>query len=215
MSNADGGYPTGSLLYRRGELYGTTQLGGSSACFTGESIGCGTVFRVSTSGTEKILYRFKDGTDGGFPDAGLINVNGTLYGMTSGASASCTGSGCGTVFSLSTSGTLKTLYTFGGGADGAGPFGNLTDVNGVLYGTTTAGGGSGCGSGCGTIFKVSTQSTEHVLYRFTGSPDGADPQTTLADVNGVLYGATDFGGSGSCSGTTGTSGCGTVFKINQ
>jgi uncharacterized repeat protein (TIGR03803 family) len=206
----DGDFLTGSLLYKSGELYGTTQLGGGG-CASG---GCGTVFSVSTSGTEKTLYSFTGGSDGFGPDAGLINVNGTLYGMTGGSPTSCSSSGslCGTVFSVSTSGTEKTLYTFGGGTDGRGPFGNLTDVNGVLYGTTTTGGGSGCGSsneGCGTIFKVSTHGAEHVLYRFKGSPDGADPQTTLVDVNGMLYGATDSGGSGCGS----SGGCGTVFKI--
>lgn len=215
----DGWYSTASLIDVNGTLYGTTQVGGGgggSACSGSSNNGCGTVFSVSRSGKEHVLYRFQAGADGAYPDAGLINVNGTLYGMTgNGGGSACGGSGCGTVFSVSKSGAEHVLYSFKGGTDGAYPFAQLLNVKGVLYGTTNAGGGSGCssGSGCGTVFDVSTSGAEQVLHSFTSSPDGAFPQTSMIDVKGALYGTTGYGGSGSCSGSSGLSGCGTVFKV--
>ncbi len=210
---SDGDFLTGSLIYTSGKLYGTTQLGGTAAC------GCGVVFSVSTSGKEHVLYSFTGGADGGYPDAGLIDVNGTLYGMTGGSSVGleCPGSTCGTIFCVTPSGVEKTLYTFTGGTDGAGPFSTLIDVNGALYGTTNFGGGSNkCIAsyyqGCGTVFKVSTSGNEQVLYSFKGTPDGWLPQTTLSNVKGTLYGTTTSGGSGSYT-NCGAVGCGTVFKM--
>jgi uncharacterized repeat protein (TIGR03803 family) len=210
----DGDFLTGSLLYNNGKLYGTTQIGGAG-CGSG---GCGTIFSVSTSGTEKVLYSFTGGSDGGEPDAGLIDVNGTLYGMAArgGSGAGCGSGGCGTIFSLSSSGAFKAIYSFQGPPnDGAGPWGNLTDVKGVLYGTTDQGGAStACPvvsgiAGCGVIFRVTRSGKERMLYSFKDSPDGAYPNTTLLYLNGVLYGITYYGGTGSCS-----NGCGTVFSLS-
>ena len=94
--------------------------------------------------------------------------------------------------------------------------GNLTNVNRVLYGATQDGGASSkCTSssgttGCGVVFSVTTSGTEKTLHSFKDGPDGADPITTLLYLNGVLYGTTYFGGSGSCS-----NGCGTVFSLSE
>jgi uncharacterized repeat protein (TIGR03803 family) len=81
----------------------------------------------------------------------------------------------------------------------------LTYANGVFYGTTTYGGGSGCSDeqGCGTVFSLTPQGTENVLYRFTGSTDGEYP-SSLIFVGGALYGTTSSGGA---------NGYGTVFKV--
>ena len=222
----DGEFVTASLVYKNGELYGTTQEGGgggSSAC-TGSSgpIGCGIVFSVSTSGTEKVLYAFTGGTDGAFPTSGLIDVNGTLYGMAGGGGNACytvaSGTyGCGTIFSVSASGAVQGIYDFKGPPnDGAFPYGSLINEKGVLYGTTTGGGGStACTefstTGCGTILNVSTAGKEHMLYSFNGAPDGSFAQTTLLDVKGVFYGTTNYGGAGCGSGN----GCGTVFTLSK
>jgi uncharacterized repeat protein (TIGR03803 family) len=217
----DGDFPTGSLLYSNGQLYGTTQIGGgggTSACYnTSGPTGCGTIFSVSTSGKEKVLYSFTGGKDGAFPDGGLIDVNGTLYGMAGGGGSSvgCNGGGCGTVFSLSASGAFKAIYGFRGPPnDGASPFGNLTNVKGALYGTTQEGGASSkCTAsgitGCGVVFRVTASGKERMLYSFKDGSDGAIPITTLLYLNGVLYGTTHNGGSGSCS-----NGCGTVFSLS-
>src|ERR1700758_5525742 len=133
----------------------------------------------------RVLYNFKGGYDGATP-GGLIDVNGTLYGTSgSGGSPHCKDYGCGTVFRISTDGTERVLYSFTGGKDGSGPaIGGLTNVNGTLYGTTTAGGGTSCfrGLGCGVVFSITTAGKMHVLYRFQGGSDGASPGA-LMNVN--------------------------------
>jgi uncharacterized repeat protein (TIGR03803 family) len=104
-----------------------------------------------------VLYRFRGGSDGRNPQSGLIDVNGTLYGTTyfGGDGTGCYAPGCGTVYSISTSGTEKVLYAFKGGSDGFFPVAGLIDVQGTLYGTTEEGGG-GCSTddGCGTVFSI-------------------------------------------------------------
>jgi uncharacterized repeat protein (TIGR03803 family) len=76
---SDGSNPDASLIEVKGTLYGTTVNGGVSNC----PGGCGTVYRITTAGAEKVLYRFKPGSDGSQPAAGLINVKGALHGTTS------------------------------------------------------------------------------------------------------------------------------------
>jgi uncharacterized repeat protein (TIGR03803 family) len=152
----DGLYPVAGLVAdASGELYGTTESGGSARCGGASAPGCGTVFEISTSGKLKVLYSFSGGADGEYPWATLIDVNGILYGTTAGA---LSGSGDeGTVFSVTTSGKLQTLYAFRGYPDGAFPwFGSLTAVDGILYGTTEQGGtGKNCSSyACGTVYAV-------------------------------------------------------------
>jgi uncharacterized repeat protein (TIGR03803 family) len=167
-----------------------------------------------------VLYPFKGGSDGAFPEAGLIiDTAGTLYGTThQGGNNACQGAGCGTVFKLSpgASGYTETvLHRFTGGSDGNGPAAGLVaDAKGDLFGTTIAG-GTGCfAAGCGTVFKLSppaggSQWTETVVYRFRGGRDGENPAAGLiSDTNGVLYGTTERGGTG-CD----DAGCGTVFKV--
>jgi uncharacterized repeat protein (TIGR03803 family) len=154
---ADGGSPVADLIDVNGTLYGTTAYGGSSGC---ESADCGTVFSVTTAGKEEVLHSFTGDSDGATPSAGLINVNGTLYGTTAygGGSVFCNGGiGCGTIFSVTTTGAEQVLHTFAGGsADGANPLADLIDGKGTLYGTTECGGPK-CGRtvglhGCGTVF---------------------------------------------------------------
>jgi uncharacterized repeat protein (TIGR03803 family) len=194
----DGAYPQAGLLDVNGELYGTTPGGGSNNKRKCGSDGCGTVFKVTTSGQEQLLYKFNGGTDGGGPSAGLIDVKNEFYGTTSGGGAS----DLGTVFKISTSGKEQVIYSFKDGADGAYPSGGLLHVHGELYGTTSGGGASGWG----TVFQVSTFGTEQVLYSFKGGTDGEQPRAGLIDVNGELYGTTYSGG--------GAHEAGTVFEIS-
>lgn len=208
---ADGATPSGALLNVGGTLYGTTSGGGNTGC--GNS-GCGTVFKLNpTTGVETVLYTFTGGADGANPQYGLINVNGTLYGVTTGGGASFNG----TVFSLNpTTGALTSAYSFKGGSDGATPNGALTNVGGTLYGVTSDGGKhtSGCFSqGCGTVYAVNpTTNAEAVVYAFSGGADGANPQGTPVSVGGALYGLTNWGGG--CS-SNAQFGCGTLYKIAQ
>jgi uncharacterized repeat protein (TIGR03803 family) len=190
----DGRNPEARLLNVNGTLYGTTS-GGGSFCER-LSRGCGTMFSITPGGKEKVLYSFGNGTDGEVPESGLIDVKGTLYGTTyfGGPYDS------GTVFSITPGGKEKVLHSFGprSGNDGSGPSG-LVDVSGTLYGTTYEG-GSPCESsaslGCGTVFSITPSGTEKVLYTFVGGSDGAHPAAALLNVNGTLYGTAGGGADG-------------------
>lgn len=95
----DGAAPKAGLTYLNGSFYGTTSIGGTN---TQDCRGCGTVFQLTASGTESILYRFKGGKDGALPMSSLTDVKGTLYGTTTtGGAAGCSASGgCGTIFEI-------------------------------------------------------------------------------------------------------------------
>jgi uncharacterized repeat protein (TIGR03803 family) len=210
----DGANPFAGLVQdAKGNLYGTTFYGGGNGC---NGYGCGTVFKVSRTGKETVLHRFKGPVgDGTYPKAGLVlDVNGTLYGTTIAGGTGCKGYGCGTVFKLDPTGTETLLYSFAGGNDGANPTGLIRDAKGNLYGTTEYSAGTGCsfGDGCGMVFKLNKSGKETVLYRFTGTGgDGANPFAGLIqDANGNLYGTTYEGGTG-----CGDLGCGTVFKVSR
>jgi uncharacterized repeat protein (TIGR03803 family) len=192
----DGSLPLDSLINVKGTLYGTTVEGGDSGYYDGG----GTVFSVSMTGKEEVVYSFGGGSDGAYPKAALIDVKGTLYGTTYNGGSNSEG----TVFTVSTSGTEKVLYRFGG-PDGANPVGSLISVKGTLYGTTYNGGADGYG----TVFSISTDGAEKVLHSFSGDPDGAYPYAGLTYVKGTLYGTTTAGGAG-CKPS---SGCGTVFAF--
>lgn len=187
----DGAYPYAPLLDVKGVLYGVTTSGGSQEC---GGLGCGTVFSITTAGEETVLHDFGESAQGWYPLAGLVNVKGTLYGTTFRGGTGCDPNGCGTIYSITTTGEQKVLYYFQGGSDGVNPDSKLIDVAGTLYGTTALGGGDGCyGEGCGTFFKVTTNGTEEVLHDF-GDAAGTHPTETLINVQGLLYGTTDAGG---------------------
>lgn len=211
-SGGDGSYPKAGLVRdTRGNLYGTTQLGGNLTCMSG--MGCGTVFKVDATGKETVLYKFTGtGTDGANPIAALVrDTKGNLYGTTpSGGGVSCEfQTGCGTVFKVEKTGNESPLYSFRGylnGGDGAAPAsGLLRDTAGDLYGTTLYGGGYGAGS----VFKVETTDVETELYSFCspqGCSNGAGPAAgLLMDAAGNLYGTTESGGA---------SYYGTIFKVD-
>lgn len=217
----DGAEPRGSLIDVKGMLYGTTLSGGAYSCGNGQA--CGTVFSLDpTSGAETVLYSFclhlnQGCPDGRYPESAVIAVNGMLYGTTyAGGIVGCGPFGCGTVFSVDpNSGAEKVLYAFCSKtncSDGANPFAAVIAVNGMLFGTTTNGGGTGCGGGgCGTVFSLDPKTgVEKVVYSFLGSTDGANPYV-LIDVDGTLYGITNAGGGTGCKGF----GCGTVFALKK
>jgi hypothetical protein len=195
-----------------GNLYGTTELGGTGNC----KLGCGTVFELTPGASGwsfNIIYSFTDGPDGSSPTTGVaFDAKGNLYGAT-----------YNTIYRLSpaTGGgwTETTLYTFTGKADGWYPAGPLvTDAAGNVYGAAEYGGslvGACSPSGCGVVFKLSPNSdgswTETVLYTFTGGSDGANPLGGVTLVGQNLYGATSLGGTlADCGGT----GCGVIFKLS-
>ncbi|MGB8908724.1 MAG: choice-of-anchor tandem repeat GloVer-containing protein [Candidatus Cybelea sp.] len=194
----DGAYPIAGLIDVKGTLYGTTNIGGAN--------GDGTVFAITPSGNETVLYSFKASGDGAKPSAALLNVKGTLYGTTAGGGVACGSYGCGTVFKITTSGKETVLHSFSGSGDGATPSAALLNVKGTLYGTTEYGGANCTLSGvCGTVFKVTTSGKETVLHSFGGSGDGTGPEGALLNVSGTLYGTTEYGGA---------NGDGTVFSLS-
>jgi len=186
---ADGQGPVGGLIDVGGVLYGTT--------FGGAAYGDGSVFSLDpNSGAEKIVYAFGAYQgDGQYPAGALLEVDGAVFGTTStGGHANS-----GTVFSLDlTTGAETVVHSFAGGSDGAGPLGNLISIDGMLYGTTQAGGSTtNCGAGCGTVFSLNpTTGVNTVVYDFKGGNDGANPQASLLEVGGKLYGTTKYGGAG-------------------
>ncbi len=189
--SGDGENPDAELINVKGTLYGTTQKGGANSD--------GTVFKITTSGAETVLYSFKGSGDGENPYAGLLNVNGTLYGTTQKGGASSDG----TVFKITTSGAETVLYSFkGGSGDGEYPAAALLNVKGTLYGTTSEGGAN---LQFGTVFKITTSGAETLLHSFKGPPDGGSPYAGLLNVNGTLYGTTEDGG---------VSNQGTVFSLS-
>ena len=184
-----------------GNLYGETQIGGDLTCL---DAGCGTVFEVTSSGTQIVLYTFKGGTDGGAPSGGLLHDGkGNLYGTTAVFGDAC----CGTVFELTPPGTYEVKFSFDY-ADGSAPGSRMVrDSKGNLYGTT----GGGGTSENGTIFELTKKGTVIVLHNFTGGADGAGPYGgIIRDTKGNLYGTTFQGAGSGCGGI----GCGTVYEVD-
>jgi uncharacterized repeat protein (TIGR03803 family) len=200
FSGKDGADPyAGLVMDSHGNLYGTTELGGASTIC---SHGCGTVFKLDTSGTLTVLHSFS-ASDGLEPFAGLVrDSDGNLYGTTVfGGSLDY-----GTVFKLNSSGGgFAVLHNFPAGPnDGVTPFAGLVRDDGNLYGTTVSGGFSGIG----TVFKLNSSGSDFaVLHSFAGGAnDGQNPNAGLVrDSYGNLYGTTVFGGSSTY---------GTVFKLD-
>ena len=200
-SENDGADPYAPLIIDRlGNLYGTTKVGGAH--------GQGSVFEITSGGSENLLYSFNDSSDndGADPLAPLImDGRGNLYGTTGVGGAY----GQGTVFEIAKDGSEKLLYSFddSNANDGADPDAGLfMDSRGNLYGTTSVGGANGVG----TIFHLAPDGSETLLYSFSGSSDGAIPEGGLI-LDESLGGKTHLFGSP----TVGGSGEGTLFEIKR
>jgi uncharacterized repeat protein (TIGR03803 family) len=195
------------MVVHAGQLYGTTNAGGNPRCHVEGIVGCGTVFALTKSGKERVLYRFNGKRDGACPAGALIDVNGTLYGTTNFGGIGNNG----TVFKISSAGRERVVYAFKGYPDGAVPYAGVTALGGAFYGTTAFGGAFNYS---GTVFRLSASGSEQILHSFKGYPDGALPFGSLTIVNGMLYGTTEYGGSSSvgCA-SGGTTGCGTLFSV--
>jgi uncharacterized repeat protein (TIGR03803 family) len=202
----DGSVPQAGLVLATDlNFYGTTVVGGAPGCYG--SNGCGTIFRISRTGSLTTIHSF-DITDGSEPTSSMIQAtDGNLYGTT------LLGGGVnlGTVFRADLDGTLTTVHSFDG-TDGTYPSGRvLQAIDGNLYGTTDQGGpnGAGCdGYGCGTVYRITSDGVFQSLYAFCSQAnctDGASPYAGLVQgIDGNLYGTTTFGGQ---------FGQGTVFQV--
>ncbi len=207
--DTDGWQPTAGLaIDEAGNLYGTTDFGGSSsACDSG----CGAVFEVTPKAGggwgEKVLLSFNN-NNGSSPSTPLtLDTDGNIYGTTSAGGTYNQGN----VFKLSRASggwELTILYSFGAiPNDGVAPSGFLaSDAAGNLYGVTSNGGTHGVG----TVFKLSRRTSgtwkETMLHNFTsnGGDGYSSGSGVVLDGAGNLYGTTENGG---------TYGDGTVYEI--
>ena len=184
--STNGANPYGGLIQGTGTdtaLYGTTSAGGDS--------NLGTVYKITLLGQESVIHSFS-GSDGSNPQSTLIkDSNGMMYGTTkTGGGASDTG----TVFSVSTSGVENVIHPFDADTHAINPESSLLLASdGQLYGTTSTGGQYGLG----TIYSLSTSGLNYqVLHEFAGATsDGSNPYGNLVEINSVIYGTTQLGGS--------------------
>jgi uncharacterized repeat protein (TIGR03803 family) len=190
-TNADGGHPSAGLVLSGNMLYGTT--------YQGSTLGWGTVFTVSTNGTNfSVLHAFTNGLDGALPRSGLLMLSNTLYGTTQGT----TTNSYGTIYSIQTNGSLAHLHSFSTNNEGALTRSGLTLVGGVLYGTTYQFGSNGFGS----VYSINTDSTGFtILHNFTFASEGGSSDAPLIASGNTLFGTTSAGG---------TNGWGTIFSLS-
>jgi uncharacterized repeat protein (TIGR03803 family) len=213
--NGTNGFETNGVVQGTdGKFYGTTRAGGSNESSEG---GAGTFFSIVPGDTLVTLYNFCSlpGCADGTGPSGLVQgTDGNFYGTTPGYAApdACSSTPCGTIFKITPSGTLTTLYTFGATVGtGWGPMAGLVQgSDGNFYGTTAYGGNECPGDQavfCGTIFKITPAGALTQLYTFCaqpGCPDGSYPSGLVQGSDGDFYGAAAGGGA---------YGYGTVFKI--
>jgi uncharacterized repeat protein (TIGR03803 family) len=194
----DGFEPDGTLVAFDGKLYGTTGGGGISGGYSGE----GTVFEVSLTGKERVLYRFKREPDANLPIGNLVVLNGKLYG------ASIEGGKYknGAIFEVSMSGKERVIKSFRSRSEVGNFVTGLTLLRGKIYGTTGFG---GLGDG-GAIFEIATSGQVPALHYFKRD---SSPVGRLVVLGGKLYGATENGGLPGCSYRP-PGNCGTVFELS-
>jgi uncharacterized repeat protein (TIGR03803 family) len=203
FDGTDGSYPYAGVVQGvDGNFYGTTFYGGSSTCANG----CGTVYKITPSGTLTTIHRF-DSTTGYYPWGGVVQGSDrNLYGTTYQGGSSCKG-GCGTVYKVTPGGAFTTLYNFAG-PDGSYPETSLVrGTDGNFYGTTGQGGANG---NTGTVFEITPAGTLTTLHSFDVTDGSGVSNGLLQGTDGNFYGTTTYGGSDkACVGY-----CGTVFSIS-
>jgi len=206
---ADGSVPyAGVIQASDGNLYGTTIQGGGST-YCQDPRGCGTIYKLTPTGTLTVLYTFclEPGcADGQLAIAALLQASdGNFYGTTEAG-----GLGAGNVFRLASDGTYTSLFNFclpftcDAGEE---PLGALVEASdGNFYGTTSSGGAY---TYYGTVFEITPQGVLTTLHNFHGQ-DGAAPWAGLVrGQDGLYYGTTAAGGvAGTWNGNLGT-----VFRI--
>jgi uncharacterized repeat protein (TIGR03803 family) len=207
-TNGDGYQPLGGVVVDGvGNVYGTTYRGGAN--------NWGIVYELTPNSgtfTEKILHTFTNSTDGSYPNVPLmIDGSGNLYGTTTGGGP--VDNPYGLVYELSPSGSTWTqtvLYNFAPYPAASGGSNVVFDSRGNLYGTTQAGGTQCNGPGCGTVFRLTPQTSgpwkSTTLHTFASAGDGSLPVAgVVLDSAGNIYGITEFGGD--------RDGKGTIFEI--
>jgi uncharacterized repeat protein (TIGR03803 family) len=194
FSGPDGSEPSAPLIQGiDGNFYGSTALGGPGLCRSG----CGTIFKITPTGTLTTLHKFNV-SDGDGPTGALAQTSsGVFYGTTgiggsNGSSCVYKQPGCGTVYKMTASGALTSLYSFSG-LDGSVPLGLIEGLNGDFYGAT-AGGGTGGEGGAGTFYQITPTGTLTTLVNFDLTDGNTPVQGLVMGPNGSFYGATESGG---------------------
>jgi len=191
-TNGNGINPYGGVIQASdGSFYGTAQGGGQ--------LGWGTVFLMTANGAVSLVHAFTDGTDGGWPWAGVIQgTNGLLYGTTQN----------GTVFRVTTNGAT-TGYSLSFDSSGSFPMAGLVQgADGNFYGTAVQGGAYTYRNpfGYGTVFKLTPAGVLAGVASFNFEA-GAGPASTLIQGPDL-----SFYGTASAGGTNG--GWGTIFRLS-
>jgi uncharacterized repeat protein (TIGR03803 family) len=217
FDGTDGSGPNELVQASNGDFYGTTGGGGTGSGLSCQ--GCGTVFKITPSGTLTSLHSF-DYTDGSGPNELVETSNGNFYGTTVYGGADDQGNctdigGCGTVFEISPSGTLTSLHSFDY-TDGVNPEAALVQAaNGNFYGTASVEGGPTANLH-GTVFEITPAGKLTVLHIFDYN-HGSEPQAGLVQAtSGMFYGTTPEGGVSNNSNCNPyeNDGCGTVFNLS-
>lgn len=202
---SDATYVWGLFQASDGNFYGTSDFGGPD--------NEGTVFKVSPSGIETVLYSF--GSVTGDPAAGFSRLVESDGGAFYGVSLSGGTNNDGAVFKITAEGILTLVHSFTtGGSDGFHPSGLLKGSDGNFYGVTIGGGPNNTG----VVYKLTPAGVETIVYAFDPSFGGSHPDGNLShDSDGNLYGGTEAGGYPRTQ--SGNSGCsltgqsGTIFEI--
>jgi uncharacterized repeat protein (TIGR03803 family) len=190
----DGQQPQSAPIVVGDTLFATSGVGNNPTVDNGAVV----AINLNT-GAEANLHTFVGSYPYARSTSDLIKVGNIFYGTTEVGGASHSGS----IFSVNaTTGAGATLYSFSGGNDGGSPSGALIQVGDLLYGATSQGGVSNHGTLFG--FNPATNS-ETVVYSLAGFAEGSSPNAPLLNINQILYGTTEDGGS---------SGTGTIFKFD-
>jgi uncharacterized repeat protein (TIGR03803 family) len=197
FDSTNGAFPAGALIDFGGNLYGTTSNGGSA--------NAGTLFEYSFSTKKESVLATFHGSNGFTPEGGLIDVGGNLFGTTylGGGSAND-----GTVYEYNFSTKKESVLATFHGTNGDGPSASMIDVGGNLYGTTYYGGAAYepppdfSDRGDGTVFEYNFATKKETVV--ASLEKGTNPDDTLTDVGGDLYGTTILGG---------VDFSGTIFKL--
>jgi uncharacterized repeat protein (TIGR03803 family) len=209
-SSTDAISPSGVLLKGSdGNFYGTTEYGGINGSVSSDNFtGNGTVFKITPTGEETVLYSFAGGSaDGANPQVLIQGSDGNFYGVTSNGGAN----EVGTVFKLTPEGVETILYSFVAGNGPENPTGLIQASDGNFYGTSPLSGAYGSGQ----VFKVTPKGVLTLLYTFGATAfDGQDPVGQLVEASdGNFYGVTANGGQNCIPNGQVSLPCGTVFKI--
>jgi uncharacterized repeat protein (TIGR03803 family) len=237
FSGTDGMQPEGGVvLDGKGNLYGTAYFGGKLSCqYPGEfqeaQAGCGTIYKLDSSGKFTVLHAFTGPGDGSTPLGLIIDSAGNLYGIAAGGGDVIPHTnfeyGVGTIFKVDTSGKFSVLFSFvpcttppctqGQVRNALFALHLARDSKGNLYGLEEV---NNCAFAGGCLFRLDTKGNLTNLFNFTQQESGAPiiPSMGLVlGLDGDVYGSTPIGGppQAGCQDNGFTQGCGSVFHIAQ